>query len=432
MKNKKKGFTLVELLAVIVILAVILVIAVPQIMNIINDSKKGTLKSTALLIAKTAEKAKVQNEVLGNTKPIKCKDIVKLNEDDYSVCNVKFDENDNAVVMLKGKKDGKFNRMMCTGTSSNMECKELEQGLNCTFDGEAVNGATYVNGQYTYTYDLQYSGGWKVELTDKNSTDPVTTKVCSYINGKPIVSTVGMFMGSKATSIDLSGFDSSNVINMMLMFMDVSATSLDLSELDTGNVSSMNGMFFNSSATSIDLSGFYTNKLTDSSMMFGNSKAIFINLSSFDTSNVTNMSNMFNGSAVTSLDLSGFDTSNVTNMAAMFAQSKIEEINGLNNFDTSNVTNMLAMFSGIALTSIDLSNFDTSNVANMSDMFSGTKIEELDLSSFDTSNVTNVARMFRNATATKGYARTQADADKFNASSDKPEGLVFTVKGATN
>ena len=36
--NKKNGFTLVELLAVIVILAVILVIAVPQIINVINES----------------------------------------------------------------------------------------------------------------------------------------------------------------------------------------------------------------------------------------------------------------------------------------------------------------------------------------------------------------------------------------------------------
>ena len=37
-KNKKNGFTLVELLAVLVILAVILVIAVPQIMNVITES----------------------------------------------------------------------------------------------------------------------------------------------------------------------------------------------------------------------------------------------------------------------------------------------------------------------------------------------------------------------------------------------------------
>ena len=37
---KRKGFTLVELLAVIVILAVIALIATPAVLNIIEDSKK--------------------------------------------------------------------------------------------------------------------------------------------------------------------------------------------------------------------------------------------------------------------------------------------------------------------------------------------------------------------------------------------------------
>ena len=37
--SMKKGFTLVELLAVIVILAVILIIAIPQIMNTIQESR---------------------------------------------------------------------------------------------------------------------------------------------------------------------------------------------------------------------------------------------------------------------------------------------------------------------------------------------------------------------------------------------------------
>ena len=40
MKNRK-GFTLVELLAIIVILAVIMVIAVPQILNVVNGSTNG-------------------------------------------------------------------------------------------------------------------------------------------------------------------------------------------------------------------------------------------------------------------------------------------------------------------------------------------------------------------------------------------------------
>ena len=57
--NKKKGFTLVELLAVIVILAIILVIAVPKVMSIIEDAKMGTLESTAKMIASQVEKQKV-------------------------------------------------------------------------------------------------------------------------------------------------------------------------------------------------------------------------------------------------------------------------------------------------------------------------------------------------------------------------------------
>ena len=55
--NKKNGFTLVELLAVIVILAVILVIAVPQIISTINESRKGVLESSAKLIASSVENA---------------------------------------------------------------------------------------------------------------------------------------------------------------------------------------------------------------------------------------------------------------------------------------------------------------------------------------------------------------------------------------
>ena len=36
--------------------------------------------------------------------------------------------------------------------------------------------------------------------------------------------------------------------------------------------------------------------------------------------------------------------------------------------------------------------------------------------------------MFQAPKATTGYARTQADANKFNASSNKPAGLNFVVK----
>ena len=55
--KKNKGFTLVELLAVIVILAVILVMAVPQIMSVIESARKGSIESTAKLIAEKEAKS---------------------------------------------------------------------------------------------------------------------------------------------------------------------------------------------------------------------------------------------------------------------------------------------------------------------------------------------------------------------------------------
>ena len=223
-----------------------------------------------------------------------------------------------------------------------------------------TQGDQYVNGQYTYRY-MKKSGytswenitedGWGVRLTNRNSTDPVTTPLCTSINGKPIVAMSWMFSNSAATSIDLSTFDTSNVVDMNDMFIFSQAASL--------------------------------------------------NLSTFDTSNVTNMWAMFENTVVTTLDVSTFDTSNVTNMGAMFAGSSITSISGLTSFNTFNVVAMNAMF--------------------------GDNISTLDLSSFDTSNVTEMAGI-AGASATTGYARTQADADRLNNSPNKPAGLTFVVR----
>ena len=118
---------------------------------------------------------------------------------------------------------------------------------------------------------------------------------------------------------------------------------------------------------------------------------------------------------------------NVTDMHRMFYESKAATLD-LSSFDTSNVTNMSDMFYDSKATTLDLSSFDTSSVTSMSGMFYSSKATTLDLSSFDTSNVTDMSFMFAGSNATTGYARTQADADRFNASSNKPDGLTFVVK----
>jgi len=57
MKKKlcNNGFTLVELLAVIVILAVILAIAVPGISNMIESSKRSAFEADAKMVLKASE-----------------------------------------------------------------------------------------------------------------------------------------------------------------------------------------------------------------------------------------------------------------------------------------------------------------------------------------------------------------------------------------
>ena len=86
------------------------------------------------------------------------------------------------------------------------------------------------------------------------------------------------------------------------------------------------------------------------------------------------------------------------------------------------------MFFNSQATDINLSSFNTSKVTDMNSMFRSSKTITLDLSSFDTSKVINMNYIFRNSKATTGYAKTTADADKFNASSNKPAVLTFIVK----
>ncbi len=103
--KKIKGFTLVELLAVIVILAIILIIAMPKISDVINNSKKASFEATAKTVASQAEKKKMEKEILEDTSSISCSDIVKLNDSDYGACTITFDGN-KAKVSITGK--GKF------------------------------------------------------------------------------------------------------------------------------------------------------------------------------------------------------------------------------------------------------------------------------------------------------------------------------------
>ena len=146
--KKRNAFTLIELLAVIVILAVILVIAIPRILDVIETSKKDSFKNAAQLIADSAEKKKVSDKLLGKDEEITCKDVAKINDEDYASCIIDFDESGIAKVSITGK--GKFDGLKITnGTKENAEVKEITKptyGMKATeyitnlleYDGEGL------------------------------------------------------------------------------------------------------------------------------------------------------------------------------------------------------------------------------------------------------------------------------------------------------
>ena len=220
--------------------------------------------------------------------------------------------------------------------------------------------------------------------TQKLSTADSPTEVVAWLDGTTIkYYAEGYTDASPAVKIPLNA-------NSEKMFFECEAlTSIDVSGFDTSNVTSMRGMFAScSNLTSIT------------------------GLDSFDTSKVTNMYAMFSEcEALTSIDVSSFNTSNVANMSFMFFQcNALESITELNHFDTSNVTTLKQMFyCCYALTSIDLSSFDTSKVTDMASIFYACHnlITIYASDSFVTTSVTSSTNMFAScSTALKGGAGT--------------------------
>ncbi len=129
--KKKKGFTLVELLAVIVILAVILIIAMPKISDVIKNSKEASLETTAKLIASQAEKKYTENQVLDGSSSIKCSDVAKISNADYESCSISFDDKGNAKVSIVGK--GKFEGMAVCNANKNSASISSDCATNASY-----------------------------------------------------------------------------------------------------------------------------------------------------------------------------------------------------------------------------------------------------------------------------------------------------------
>lgn len=120
--KKRNGFTLVELLAVIVILAIILVIAVPQITKTIENARKGALESSGKLIAASAEREYLLAEATESS--VDVSDCQKLaSTDTVKSCNITVNSAGVATVTYAGNGSKYEYWNNCTATRSTAICQ---------------------------------------------------------------------------------------------------------------------------------------------------------------------------------------------------------------------------------------------------------------------------------------------------------------------
>ena len=115
-KNNKKGFTLVELIAVIAILSILLVMALPQVLELFNDSRESAFITQVQSIYRAAEEQYVSDQLLpsaSSTSVSYCKDETNSSTDndlnisnDDVLYNIEF--NSEGQITLIEVSDGKY------------------------------------------------------------------------------------------------------------------------------------------------------------------------------------------------------------------------------------------------------------------------------------------------------------------------------------
>ncbi len=135
LKNKK-GFTLVELLAVIVVLAIIMVIATQQVGKAINNARANSFVESYQMIVKQANLFISQDDTVtcGGTSETDCLSHYNLS-DDYTLSVTDDSANKSYVIKLGIDSNGKFKNLDLTKYGkyfNGSSCSAAKVGSNAT------------------------------------------------------------------------------------------------------------------------------------------------------------------------------------------------------------------------------------------------------------------------------------------------------------
>lgn len=426
-KNKivekiQKGFTLVELLAVIVILALIMIIAIPSVLNTLETSRRKTFVEFADKSVALTQKQYTQDQMTGVTSLNECyiynietdldlnntgsfKGWVLLNPVDNKMYITLYNDNYVLIAYDYSNTNLKMIDYVTTRSSENepyLTKENLCAQSTCDSCTEKEGTQTITNPSASKAYLIegpdindkmrQVAGGdygfYAVkEIKFTNTIEDTSTIISTDSSDKPVYLWYKdnvIYFGSEANKIYL------NQVSAMMFYQLFSVEKIDVSHFYTDDVQYMTNMFL------------LTQNLKE------------LDLSHFNTSKVTDMRNMFGSTGLTTLDLSSFDTSEVRYMSQMFASSKLSNIN-VSSFNTANVLDMDKMFNRCTnIETLDLSSF-TVGKTHVFSMFEGdTNLKTIYVSNkWDGSKIVGVRRdmVFYNCTSLPGYNSSKTNAD---------------------
>ena len=130
--NNKKAFTLVELLAVIVILAVVLAIAIPRISNIIESAERSSFVSSTKLLIKAVQTKLLEdnNFDIKTINKSNMETLLRIPDDNYE--SVSFNRDIYGKIHTNIAGEGKWNNLTTYGTYEDINIKNTE---NIVTDG---------------------------------------------------------------------------------------------------------------------------------------------------------------------------------------------------------------------------------------------------------------------------------------------------------
>ena len=338
--KKNKGFTLVELLAVMAILAILIIIAVPNVVKLFNNSKKNTFMTEAKIIYETAIKQNLLNTG---------------EETIFSTGDLELSGDSNIEYSILTNKSG---QVICYQVA-NDEYMWIYRNKGFALNNEEDIAREEELSPRDYDIILDCSGA---QLFD--STIPATlAKGGSWWEGKTDKSTIERIIitySYKSTDYDETFYSDEEKVGGLTTYVkdNVAYLVINRNKRKSKSIS----MPADSSNT---FSGF-TNLRNISGLKL------------LDFSKVTNMDNFFgkveNGTLVSS--------------------NKLSYINGYESFNTSNVKSAKNAFAGVKTSSIDLSNWNVHNLEDASGMFYGANVSLINLSGWDVRKINNYENMF--------------------------------------